>query len=583
MSENNCSLPGLELKIENMLEKLIETDEELEKNGENGPLKFSDDMYESQYEKLFEKEFINPSFQNEESNKMEKLNLQKNNHSMNLYQNNSNSNQLNNIRSIINKNRYNNYSDIPIPIPITLYPYNFICPNPYKGPETISNSSIFGPSNSNINSNSTTSLSSYYDNNINNSNINSSYIFSNNNANKNNFSLKNYVCQDFNNTFIDENKGYFSHNQKVQNSYYGGNNYSNIFYQNNNIFNTNVALEVLLMEVNKTLNKTEKIDTLLYNKLKGKFEQIIRTHKGSRMFQNYLKNTHTDILHLIFMEIKNKLSELLRDNYANYFCKKFFNCLSQKDRIEFLTLIQNDLSDLAIDITATYPIQGMIEILGSKAEKKIIYLGIKDHINVFCYNTYGIHILEKILSYFEDEFAKEIIDYIYNNFINLSFHMNGICLVKKLLLMTHKKDLHKKLKKIIYENANDLIVHQYGNYVVQTIVENWDISELEEILNLFKNKLVFLSMEKYSSNVVERIIEKNTNYLEIYINEICNNNNTIELIKNKYGNYVVQKAVKISSGISRDKIVGEINKNINKLKDKKIINKWKIILSYKFN
>ena len=75
------------------------------------------------------------------------------------------------------------------------------------------------------------------------------------------------------------------------------------------------------------------------------------------------------------MELKNKLPELLKDNYANYFCKKFFNSLNQKDRIEYLTIIQKDLSSLAIDITVTYPIQGIIEQLGSKSEKKIIYIG----------------------------------------------------------------------------------------------------------------------------------------------------------------------------------------------------------------
>jgi len=88
---------------------------------------------------------------------------------------------------------------------------------------------------------------------------------------------------------------------------------------------------------------------------------------------------------------------------------------SKKDRVEYLIAIQNQLSSLAIDPVATYPIQGIIEKLGSKNEKRIIYLGIKDSIDTFCYNVYGTHIIEKILSYFEDEFIMEIIDFVYNN------------------------------------------------------------------------------------------------------------------------------------------------------------------------
>ena len=551
---DNESLPHLELKIENMLDKLIETDEELEKKGDYSTIKLNEEITNYADQKYFEKDFFNnQTSQNEDQSKI--------NEPKNKPQPISSQNKITTVQ--------NNISDIS--------KKNFLYFN--YPPQACFYNQIFNrPSNSNMNSNCTTSYSSNYDNSNNtifnpNSNFNTSYLLTSNNMNfKDSQSLMNYGYLDFNNTFYAGDKICFNENDN--NSY--------MYYNNNNIFNSNVEIEILLIEVKNILNKLEKIDITIYNKLKGKFELIIRTHKGSRIFQNYLKSTHSDILHQIFLELKNKLPELLKDNYANYFCKKFFNSLNQKDRIEFLTAIQNDLSSLAIDYIATYPIQGIIEQLGSKAEKKIIYMGIKDSINVYCYNVYGTHILEKILSYFEDEFVKEIIDYVYKNFIDLSFHINGICIVKKLLLMTHKKSLHNHIKKIIYDNAMNLIVHQYGNYVIQTIVENWDDNELEDILNLYKNKYIYLSKQKFSSNAVERILEKNKKNLENYINEICNENNIIEIIKNKYGNYVIQKAVKLSTGESRERIVGEINKNINKLEDKKIINKWKTIISSKY-
>ena len=146
--------------------------------------------------------------------------------------------------------------------------------------------------------------------------------------------------------------------------------------------------------------------------------------------------------------------------------------------------------------------------------------------------------------------------------------------------MTHKKDLHQKLKNKIIENASNLIVHQYGNYVIQVIVENWEDSDLEDIINLYKNNYIYLSKQKYSSNAIERILEKNKKNLEFYINEVCKEN-IIEVIRNKYGNYVIQKAVKLASGKSKNIIISLINKNINKLEDKKIINKWKSIISFK--
>ena len=579
---DDCLL--LESKIENMLDKLIESDEELENNEEHSSLKFSEDISSSEDNKEeknpFEKELFNTEFFQNEDNSQSRVSNLTSKSSFDI------SNEQNTQTPFTQKIQpkmnlvYNNSNP---------FPFNYLYSQQINNINNKSNPNSFGVMNNNIRNNI---------NQINNESLNTTTSFNSNFDNgsiylpMNNSSYINFGYQNFNNSFCYENNNNFiDRNKKYHNSFFAGdkicfnkkliNSQNN--YKMNNICNTNVELEMLLIEVNKILNKIEKIDQAFFNKLKGKFEQIIRTHKGSRIFQNYLKNTHTDILHQIFLEIKNNLSKLLRDNYANYFCKKFFDCLNQKDRIEFLRIIQNDLKFLAIDITATYPIQSIIEQLGSKVEKNIIYLGIKDSINAFCYNVYGTHVIEKILSYFEDEFTKEIIEYILNNFIDLAYNINGICVVKKLLLMTHKKDLHNQLKQKINENALNLIIHQFGNYVIQVIFENWDDNELEPILNNYKDKYVFLSKLKYSSNVIERIIEKNKNNLDNYINEICIGNNLSELMLNNYGNYVIQKAIKLSTGKSQDIIIQKLLKNLYVIEDKKISNKWRNIISSKFS
>ena len=42
---------------------------------------------------------------------------------------------------------------------------------------------------------------------------------------------------------------------------------------------------------------------------------------------------------------------------------------------------------------------------------------------------------------------------------------------------------------------------------------------------------------------------------------------------------MIQKAVKLSLGKIQEKLIKEIIKNLDKLEDKKIINKWKMIIS----
>ena len=38
----------------------------------------------------------------------------------------------------------------------------------------------------------------------------------------------------------------------------------------------------------------------------------------------------------------------------------------------------------------------------------------------------------------------------------------------------------------------ELIVHPNGNYVIQELVESWDLNQVKQSLLLYKNKLNFL-------------------------------------------------------------------------------------------
>jgi pumilio RNA-binding family len=213
----------------------------------------------------------------------------------------------------------------------------------------------------------------------------------------------------------------------------------------------------------------------------------------------------------------------------------------------------------------------------SKLEKNIIISSIKDHIEVLIYDTFGCHVLEKILTFIEEEYISFIYLYIFDNFLKLAYNSNGICTIKKLLVLTQEHYLHNKIKGIIIDNLYDLIQHPYGNFVIQGIVESWE--DYRDIINLYKNKFFELSMEKYASNVIERFIEKDEEILNEYIDEIVKTDRTYEVMKSSYGNYVIQKALKISNGEHRKKLVFNGAKDIDNLIENKLIQKWKSLLS----
>ena len=381
------------------------------------------------------------------------------------------------------------------------------------------------------------------------------FIINNNSISSNN----NNIYNNNNNAFINDNV-----NKDINNNI------------NSIINNINVS-DNFIFELKHLLERTGKIDFYIYNQIKGKFLQIIKNHKGSKIFQKYLKSTLSDeILHLIYKELSPNLEELIIDPYGNYFCKKFFPCLNQEDRIDFLNAISKSLIKLSSDSIGTYPIQTIIEHLNSKYEKIIVISGIKDGFEDLIYDPFGCHVLEKLLVCFEDEYILFIYCYIFEKFLYIANNNNGICIIKKILTFTYKKKLHEKIKNIVKENAIYLIQQSYGNFVIQIIVECW--TDYRDIVDLFKGQFFKLSLEKYASNVIERCIEKDEEILNEYIDEIINSNCIYDVMKSNYGNYVIQKAIKLSKGEYKNKFVFTAAKEINKLNDNKLIQKWKSIL-----
>ena len=136
--------------------------------------------------------------------------------------------------------------------------------------------------------------------------------------------------------------------------------------------------------------------------------------------------------------------------------------------------------------------------------------------------------------------------------------------------------MHNIIKNFVIKNYKEFILHPCGNFVIQGIVEYWD--DYLDIINLYINNFFNLSLEKYASNVIERFIERDEKILEIYIEEIVGSKKIYEIMKSKFGNYVIQKAIKLAKNEYKKKLIYNAAIMINNLKEKKLITKWKSIL-----
>jgi len=324
---------------------------------------------------------------------------------------------------------------------------------------------------------------------------------------------------------------------------------------------------------------SDKIEEDLYTGLKGNFFKILATQNGSRILQKCLRKTSQDILSLLLDELKSRLHELMVDPYANYFCQKFFGFLSDKDKIVFLTFIKDNILFVANHKIGTYPLQIVIEQLRLPEERNLFIEAVKEKYQDMFYDAQGVHVIEKMLTCYSEDELDWLYDSILSQFMTLANNVNGLCLTKKIIVHAKKETTVRKIQQKLAENAITLVQNSYGNYSIQTTFENWDYSLTVPIIKQFFGKMCALSMQKFSSNVIEKCLERGGEVvLSKFINEVFTNNKIADLMKNNYGNYVVQKALKLANEVNRKLIIDMVLKNLERVGDKKLIMKWRFIV-----
>lgn len=119
----------------------------------------------------------------------------------------------------------------------------------------------------------------------------------------------------------------------------------------------------------------------------------------------------------------------------------------------------------------TYPLQVIIEQINNLKETDIILNAIKDDIMDLSLDNYGCHVVEKIVMSFNQELIEFIYDLAIKNFMTLANNANGLCIIKKVLIHTSKKETIEEFKKLIIDNCIFLVQNPYGNYTIQIVLD----------------------------------------------------------------------------------------------------------------
>jgi len=254
---------------------------------------------------------------------------------------------------------------------------------------------------------------------------------------------------------------------------------------------------------------------------------------------------------MIFRETFGHFADLMTDPFGNYLCQKLLEYSTDEQRNVICESVAQDLVNISLNMHGTRAVQKMIDFLSTRRQADVRYnaqihsiiLALSLHVVVLIKDLNGNHVIQKCLN----KLAPEDNQFIYNavaaNCVEVATHRHGCCVLQRCI--DHASD-HQRIQLVneITYNALTLVQDPYGNYVVQYILDLNDNRFSDAVIRQFAGNVCALSVQKFSSNVIEkcvRVAEHNTR--KMLIEELLNRTRLEKLLRDSYGNYCVQTAL----------------------------------------
>ena len=315
----------------------------------------------------------------------------------------------------------------------------------------------------------------------------------------------------------------------------------------------------------------ESVEYLAFNIL-----PLAQDQAGCRFLQEKIENDPKNTLKYFYNAMIPYLVTLIKDPFGNYFVQKLYPYLSEEELNNIIIQISPNIFDVGSNHHGTRAIQNLIDFLKTPALVNSFLNMIKPYTIPLLKETHGAHIINKFLSK-HPECANDINKIIIDNCSLLATHKHGCCFLQK-ILEGPDKPLKSELIKNLINNCFVLIIDQFGNYVIQSILFLNNTKYSSDIALIISDNAPYYSKHRYSSNVIEKCFDFcGKKERDILIEKLSTPEVISELIVDDHGNYVIQKVLYYADFDKKEKILKVIRPLIPKIKNlrfgEKILNK----------
>ncbi|KAJ9237598.1 hypothetical protein DTO169E5_5184 [Paecilomyces variotii] len=323
-----------------------------------------------------------------------------------------------------------------------------------------------------------------------------------------------------------------------------------------------------LLEEFRTNNKGNK-----RYELKDIYNHIVEfsgDQHGSRFIQQKLETANSDEKEQVFREIQPNSLQLMTDVFGNYVVQKLFEHGNQSQKKILANQMKGHILALSTQMYGCRVVQKALEHILTDQQASMVK-ELENHVLKCVRDQNGNHVIQKAIERVPSQHVQFIINAFKGQVNRLAAHPYGCRVIQRMLEHCEEPDRQSILAELHACTAS-LIPDQFGNYVIQHVIENGEEKDRSRIISIVLSQLLVFSKHKFASNVVEKSIEFGEESQRREIIRLLTSPNErgesplLGLMRDQYGNYVIQKVLGQLKGDEREGLVEQIRPQLSQLK-----------------
>mmetsp|Transcript_53972 Transcript_53972/g.101338 ORF Transcript_53972/g.101338 Transcript_53972/m.101338 type:complete len:784 (-) Transcript_53972:280-2631(-) len=307
--------------------------------------------------------------------------------------------------------------------------------------------------------------------------------------------------------------------------------------------------------------------------------QLSQTQAGSKFLQRKLLKGHPSVIKDILDGIEMELPTLMCDAYGNYLCSAAFQACSVPQRHRMLEIAMSSLREVAKDRWGTHSLQALISLLCTIEEQSFLMNSLREHVVELSCDVHGVHVVQRALMSFGSSFLDTILPEVLRNFHILAHNPHSLGILKKCISQSRSGMSQQVLLETLSKHAVEFAQSTFGNYAVQHAFEEWGGEICEPIVQALAGKLVQLSIQKFSSNVVEQmLISAMPSTRRVLMEELSNVDQMAILMSTVYGHYVARRALQTADSDQKVTLENAIALSFQNLRNRRLKARWERVL-----